>query len=84
MVSMYSVRLLEHGRLGIASIFEDSQGRFKGNVAENYEAYIRNSPVFHAEKVKTPLIILPNDKDGAVDFNQGITYYNTLRSSRRT
>jgi len=29
--------------------------------------------------VTTPLVILHNDKDGAVDFNQGITYYNTLR-----
>ena len=27
----------------------------------------------------TPLVILHNDKDGAVDFVQGIEYYNTLR-----
>ena len=59
-------------------IFESSQGRFKGNFIENYDAYIRNSPVFHADQVQTPLIILQNDKDGAVDFNQGVTYYNTL------
>ncbi|HSJ09079.1 MAG TPA: prolyl oligopeptidase family serine peptidase, partial [Longimicrobiales bacterium] len=25
------------------------------------------------------LMIMHNDKDGAVDFNQGITYFNTLR-----
>jgi len=61
-----------------AAIFESSQGRFKGNFIDNYDAYIRNSPVFHADKVKTPLVILMNDKDGAVDYNQGITYYNTL------
>jgi Prolyl oligopeptidase family len=29
--------------------------------------------------VKTPLMILHNDKDGAVDFTQGIEYFNTLR-----
>jgi dipeptidyl aminopeptidase/acylaminoacyl peptidase len=29
--------------------------------------------------VKTPLMLLHNERDGAVDFNQGITYYNTLR-----
>ena len=29
--------------------------------------------------MKTPLIILANDKDGAVDFTQGIEYYDTLR-----
>ena len=62
-----------------ASICGASQGRFKGNPTRNYQAYIRNSPVFHAAIVKTPRIILADDKDGAVDFNQGITYYNTLR-----
>jgi hypothetical protein len=29
--------------------------------------------------VQTPLIILSNDKDGAVDHTQGIEYFNTLR-----
>jgi dipeptidyl aminopeptidase/acylaminoacyl peptidase len=61
------------------AIFEASQGRFKGNFIDNYDAYIRNSPAFHANKEKTPLILLHNDKDGAVDFNQGITHFNTLR-----
>jgi acetyl esterase/lipase len=32
-----------------------------------------------AKNVKTPLVILHNDKDGAVDFTQGVEYYNTLR-----
>lgn len=78
MVSMYASVYWNSGSSD-ASIFESSQGRFKGNFIENYQAYIRNSPVFHADKVTTPLIILHNDKDGAVDYNQGITYYNTLR-----
>ena len=29
--------------------------------------------------MKTPLIILHNDQDGAVDFTQGMEYFNTLR-----
>jgi dipeptidyl aminopeptidase/acylaminoacyl peptidase len=78
MVSMYSSVYWNSGGTNQA-IFESSQGRFKGNFIDNYEAYIRNSPAFHAKDVKTPLIILHNDKDGAVDFNQGITYFNTLR-----
>ncbi|HXT16860.1 MAG TPA: prolyl oligopeptidase family serine peptidase, partial [Gemmatimonadaceae bacterium] len=78
MVSMYSSIYWNTGGTNQA-IFESSQGRFKGNVADNMEAYLRNSPVFHAKNVKTPLIILSDDKDGAVDFNQGITYFNTLR-----
>ena len=29
--------------------------------------------------MRTPLIILHNDKDGAVDFTAGIEYFNALR-----
>ena len=82
MVSMYASVYWNTGGSD-AAIFEASQGRFKGNFIDNYEAYIRNSPVFHADKVKTPLIILADDKDGAVDFNQGITYYNTLSQLKK-
>ena len=78
MVSMYASVYWNSGGSD-AAIFESSQGRFKGNFIENREAYYRNSPVFFADKVHTPLMILQNDKDGAVDFNQGVTYYNTLR-----
>jgi dipeptidyl aminopeptidase/acylaminoacyl peptidase len=78
LVSMYSSIYWNTGGTNQA-IFESSQGRFKGNFIEHYDAYIRNSPAFHAKNVETPLVIMHNDKDGAVDFNQGITYYNTLR-----
>jgi len=78
MVSMYNSVYWNTGTADMA-IFESSQGRFKGNVIENYDAYIRNSPVFHADKVQTKLMILHNEKDGAVDFNQGITWFNALR-----
>jgi dipeptidyl aminopeptidase/acylaminoacyl peptidase len=82
MVSMYGSVYWNSGTANQA-IFESSQGRFKGNYSDNYDAYIRNSPNFHAKNVKTPLIILANDKDGAVDFNQGITYFNTLRQMNK-
>jgi dienelactone hydrolase len=78
MVSMYSSIYWNTGG-GNMAIFESSQGRFKGNFLENYDAYIRNSPAFHAHKIKTPLLLLHNERDGAVDFNQGITFFNTLR-----
>jgi dipeptidyl aminopeptidase/acylaminoacyl peptidase len=78
LVSMYSSVYWNTGGTNQA-IFESSQGRFTGNFIDNYDAYIRNSPAFHAKKQKTPLILLHNDKDGAVDFNQGITHFNTLR-----
>ncbi len=78
MVSMYSLIYKNTGG-GNGAIFEASQGRFKGGYWENMDSYIRNSPVFHAANVKTPLIILHNDRDGAVDQTQGIEYFNTLK-----
>lgn len=78
MVSMYSLIYKNTGGTNQA-IFESSQGRFKGGYWDNMDAYIRNSPVYHATNVHTPLMILHNDKDGAVDQTQGIEYFNTLR-----
>ena len=39
--------------------------------------------MFFAKNVKTPLMILHNDKDGAVDFTQGVEYFNTLRRMQK-
>lgn len=78
MISMYNLIYWNTGS-GNMSIFESSQGRFTGSPVETVEAYIRNSPVFHAKNVTTPLMILHNDKDGAVDFTQGIEYFSQLR-----
>lgn len=82
MVSMYSLVYKNTGG-GNGAIFESSQGRFKGGFWENWDAYYRNSPVFWAKNVKTPLMILHNDKDGAVDFTQGVEYFNTLRRMQK-
>jgi dipeptidyl aminopeptidase/acylaminoacyl peptidase len=82
LVSMYSSIYWNTGGANQA-IFEGSQARFTAGYMDNPEPYIRNSPVYHAQNVKTPLLILHNDKDGAVDFTQGIEYYNTLRRLRK-
>ena len=78
MISMYSLIYKNTGGTN-GAIFESSQGRFTSGYNDNWEAYARNSPVYHAQNVKTPLMILHNDEDGAVDFTQGIEYFNTLR-----
>lgn len=43
------------------------------------ELYIENSPVFFADKVHTPILIIANDADGAVPWYQGIEYFSSLR-----
>jgi dipeptidyl aminopeptidase/acylaminoacyl peptidase len=78
MISMYSLIYKNSGGTN-GAIFESSQGRFTSGYSDNWEAYARNSPIYHAQNVKTPLMILHNDQDGAVDFTQGIEYFNTLR-----
>ncbi|HEX3747157.1 MAG TPA: prolyl oligopeptidase family serine peptidase [Bryobacteraceae bacterium] len=78
MITMYSLLYRNSGSAN-QPIFESSQGRFAGGYWDNLEAYERNSPVYHAKNVHTPLLLLHNDKDGAVDQTQGIEYFNTLR-----
>jgi dipeptidyl aminopeptidase/acylaminoacyl peptidase len=78
MVSMFSSVYWNTGSAN-QPIFISSQGRFKSGYAQNPDAYLRNSPNRFAQQVNVPLMLLHNDRDGAVDFNQGITYYNTLR-----
>ncbi len=82
MVSMYDLIYWNSGG-GNMAIFEASQGRFRGAPWENWDSYLRNSPIYHVKKVNTPLLMLHNDKDGAVDFTQGIEYYNALRRLKK-
>jgi acetyl esterase/lipase len=78
MISMYSLIYKNSGGTN-GAIFESSQGRFTSGPWDNWAAYTRNSPVAQARNVTTPLMILSNDADGAVDFTQGIEYFDTLR-----
>ncbi|MFN0098007.1 MAG: prolyl oligopeptidase family serine peptidase [Gemmatimonadaceae bacterium] len=78
MVSMFSSVYWNSGSAN-QPIFISSQGRFRSSYAKDPDAYLRNSPNRFANDLKIPFMILHNDRDGAVDFNQGITYYNTLR-----
>ncbi|RYG00814.1 MAG: S9 family peptidase, partial [Chitinophagaceae bacterium] len=62
-----------------AQIFETSQGRFDGPWYDRLEEHTRNSPMFNAAKIKAPLLVAFGDKDGAVDWHQGIEMYGTMR-----
>jgi len=59
--------------------YEQSQSRIGANLWERLDLYIENSPLFHLNKVETPLLIMANDKDGAVPWQQGIELFTALR-----
>lgn len=60
-------------------IFETSQGRFDGPWYERMQEHMRNSPIYQAANIKAPLLVAFGDKDGAVDWHQGIEMYGTMR-----
>ena len=59
--------------------YEKTQSRIGATLWERPDLYIANSPLFHLPKVKTPLVIMANDADGAVPWYQGIELFTGMR-----
>jgi len=61
------------------SQYEHGQSRIGANLWENHDLYIENSPIFYANRITTPLLIMSNDNDGAVPYYQGIELITAMR-----
>ncbi len=59
--------------------YEHSQSRIGGSLWEYPMRYLENSPLFHVDKVQTPLLLINNDEDDAVPWYQGIEFFLGLR-----
>jgi dipeptidyl aminopeptidase/acylaminoacyl peptidase len=59
--------------------YEHTQSRIGATLWDSTELYIKNSPLFRANKVTTPLLIMHNDADGSVPWYQGIELFTALR-----
>ena len=59
--------------------YEHTQSRIGKTLWDGFDLYVENSPLFFAEKVETPLLIMHNDNDGAVPWYQGIEFFTALR-----
>ncbi|MEM7571751.1 MAG: prolyl oligopeptidase family serine peptidase [Bacteroidota bacterium] len=59
--------------------YERTQSRIGGTPWTHTLRYLENSPIFFTDKVNTPVLILHNDKDGAVPWYQGIEWFTALR-----
>jgi dipeptidyl aminopeptidase/acylaminoacyl peptidase len=59
--------------------YEHSQSRIGKTIFDDPSKFVENSPVFHARRVTTPMLILHNDNDDAVPWYQGIEFFLALR-----
>jgi dienelactone hydrolase len=78
MTSAYGGIRWESG-LARAFQYEKSQSRLGCSIWQCRDRYIENSPLFFVDRVKTPLLFMANDADGAVPWYQGIEFFVALR-----
>jgi dipeptidyl aminopeptidase/acylaminoacyl peptidase len=78
LMSMYNINYKRTGG-GNGPILEWSQGRFGVTPWEDFDLYVSQSPIHHAPNISTPFLILHGTADGAVDWNQGLEFYNAAR-----
>jgi dipeptidyl aminopeptidase/acylaminoacyl peptidase len=78
MTSAYGGIRWESGRARMFQ-YEKAQSRLGVSLWDNPLPYIENSPLFFANKIETPMLLLHNDADGAVPWYQGIEMYLAMR-----
>ena len=59
--------------------YERTQSRIGGSIWQYPTRFIENSPIFWADRVQTPVLILQNDGDDAVPWYQGVEFFLALR-----
>ncbi len=59
--------------------YEKTQSRIGGSLWEYPERFIENSPLFFADRIQTPLLLMHGDEDGAVPWYQSIEMYLAMR-----
>mgnify|MGYP003578099029 FL=1 len=74
-----------HWSSGIAETdhIETGQQRMEAPLWEDLQAYIRNSAVYNAQNMKTPLLLECGDNDGTVDWRQSVELYNIARRAKK-
>ena len=64
--------------------YESQQYRMVDSFYENKYAYLRNSPILQAEKIKTPLLTWAGKNDGNVKPEQSTALYIAMRRLNKT
>jgi dipeptidyl aminopeptidase/acylaminoacyl peptidase len=70
-----------HWSSGIAETdhIETGQQRMQVPLYDDLQAYIRNSAIYTAHTMTTPLLLMTGDNDGTVHFHQSVALYNIAR-----
>ncbi|HET6253303.1 MAG TPA: prolyl oligopeptidase family serine peptidase [Puia sp.] len=58
--------------------YEQGQGAIGVSLWKGLDLYISNSALFRADKVTTPLLIMHNEGDYRVPYQQGVEWFNVL------
>ena len=59
--------------------YEKQQSRIGRSLWDAPMQFIENSPLFWADKIQTPVLMVHNDEDGAVPWEQSIEFFVALR-----
>jgi dipeptidyl aminopeptidase/acylaminoacyl peptidase len=59
--------------------YEFGQGRMGNSLWENFQGYIDQSPIFKVDRITTPLLLMHNEKDGNVPFNQSSDLFAAMK-----
>lgn len=59
--------------------YEMTQSRIGASPWEALDEYIENSPVFYADRIETPMLLLHGDADDAVPWEQSIEMFLAMR-----
>lgn len=78
MVSWYLSMKANSGRSNMWR-FEAQQQRMRKTLYENYEGYVNNSPIRHAQNINTPLLSWSGKEDLMVNWRQGMQLHLALR-----
>ncbi|MFC1530481.1 serine hydrolase, partial [Gemmatimonadota bacterium] len=78
LVSFYNTLYKSSGTVQ-QGIMEVGQVRMGTTPFEDFNLYVEQSPIHHTADITTPFLILHGIEDGAVDWMQGLEYYNMAR-----
>lgn len=63
--------------------FESQQWKMRNSFYDLKESYYENSPIFHADKISTPILIWCGTDDPTIPASQSLSLYHVLRRLRK-